>query len=199
MRYKKCTDPNVFGFGIFIPDEFYPYIEKYKKEVLPYVDWFVEKKDNPKRNTMRPHITIKYLGCHKEHSNTEILRLKDDLNEIASRYLPLKIKVRGIKIGTRWGIGILLNYTLEDRIKQFHQEVIRKLGDRIDIYEDIDGKNFGPHIALGSCAIFDKAKYKKLKEIERRSRRDKEIEILLTDAYIYLKGKGPTRIVRKVR
>ena len=50
MKYKSCTDPKAFGFGIFIPDKFYTYILKYKKQVMPYVDWFVKKRDNPKRN-----------------------------------------------------------------------------------------------------------------------------------------------------
>jgi 2'-5' RNA ligase len=198
MKYKKCTDPRVFGFGIFLPKKYYFYILKYKKEVSPYVDWFVKKNYKYPINFMRPHITLKYLGYHSKYSNRQIEKLIPELSEIARKYLPMKITIRGLSIGTKYETaGILLNFKPKDKVRKFHQELIKTLKNKIDFFENMDLKNFEPHIVLGSGPK-TKENLKRLREIEKKSRKDKKVELTLTDCYILFKNKGPRTIFKKL-
>jgi len=192
--YKKCTDPRVFGFGVFLPSKIYNYISKYKKEILPYTKWFIKKRHSyPKSNSMVAHITIKYLMYHKRESNKDIRELIPELKEISKRYLPIKISVKGIKIGTKYkDIGILLNFKSNKKIKDFHKEVLDKLKGKIDIFQEMDGANFSPHIAIGA-AEKTKSNLKVLREIAKESRKDKKVNLILKIPYIFFKKLGPKK------
>ncbi len=195
MKYKKITDNKVFGFGIFVPKRYYPYILKYKREIGPYINWFIKKDYKyPRTNSMRMHITIKYLGYHKKYSNKEILRLAPKLKEISLKYLPLEVKVRGIKVGTKHDdVGVLLNFKRNPKIDKFHNEIINSLGKDIDNFENIDGKNFAQHITISSGQKTHD-NIKNLRRIARESKFDKEIKIVCGQPYIFLKKIGPIKI-----
>jgi len=194
MIYKRCTNPEVFGFGVFIPKKYYYYILKYKKRALPYINWFVKKDYKYPSNLMRAHITLKYLGYHSKYTNREIEKLIPDLVKISKKYFPIKIKVKVLIIGTKYqDAGVLLNFEPKNKLKKFHNEIVKKLGNKIDIFENMDLKNFEPHIALGSGSK-TKENLKNLKKIERESKKDRQVEIILNEAYIFFKNKGPVRI-----
>jgi len=197
--YKRCTEQEVFGLGIFLPLSSYKYIAKYRKKIRPLVEWFVKARYSyPGTNKMRPHITIKYLGYHKKYSNKEIKKLTPKIKEISKKYLPLEIKIKGLNLGMNPAYypcgGILLDFKPKTKVRRFHQDIIQSL--KVDIYKNIDRSNFDPHIAL---AEFDmrKADIKKLKEIVKESKKDKELRIRLTSVYIFFKNKGPVQIFKK--
>lgn len=196
MKYKKCTDPRVFGLGVFVPKKYYSYIKKYVKEINPYVDWAVKKDYKyPGTNATRMHITVKYLGYHKKYSNSQIKKLIPEIKEIAKEYLPLKIKVKGIRIETKYKqAGVLLNYKTDKKAKKFHNEIIKKLGSKIDIFENMDGRNFGQHIVIGAGQKTSK-NIRELRKIAKKSKKDKEITIKLSEPYIFFKGKGPISLI----
>lgn len=191
MIYKRCTDPKVFGFGVLVPKKDYRKILKYKKEIKPHVDWVVKTQNYPKSNSMVPHLSIKYLGYHENYSNEEIMEIAKDIKKISKRYLPIKMKFHGIKIGTkRDNLGVLLNSKFPTSVKEFHNEVISKLRNKIDIFKDIDGRNFEPHITIASGKK-NKENMKALRLVKKKSKKDKVTKIELKDMYIYLKKKGP--------
>jgi 2'-5' RNA ligase len=200
--YKKCSDPYVFGFGIFLPSAFYKHVSKYREKVEPLTDFFVKSRYNYKKkpipNSMRLHITIKYLGYHKNYSNREIESLIPDLKEISKKYLPLEINVKGLDIRQNKnyypGGGVLIKFWPTDKIRKFHEEVIKKLN--VDIFRNMDGKNFDPHIVLAGYDV-RKADVTKLKRIVYSSRKDKEMLLRLTEPYIFFKNRGPVKIFEK--
>jgi 2'-5' RNA ligase len=193
--YTKQTDPNVFGFGILIPEKYYSYIQRYRKELLPYVDWFVKRRKYT-NNEMGPHITIKYLSYHKDYSNQEIKKRIPELREICKRYLPFEIKVNGIgvkKINNR--ISIFLKFKPKLKLKEFHNEVLRLKG--IDLFLDIDAENYDPHIAIAT-AEWNKENWKRIGQIIKKHKKDKSIRVLCNDAYIFFKKKGTVIIYSSV-
>jgi hypothetical protein len=195
MRYKKCEDPEVYGFGILIPvKQIYPYIEKYRSRISPFLDWVVSKQN--KGNSMMAHIAIKYLGFHKNYSNAQIKKLVPELKEISKKYLPLEIDVSGLKIGTKFNnVGVLLDYKAPPLLRKFHNEVINRLGDKIDFFEDRDGKMFEHHISLGAGPKVSN-NIKALRGIARESKKDDSFKVSLKDAYVFFKKEGPKVIYR---
>jgi 2'-5' RNA ligase len=195
MIYEKCTSFEVFGLGLFLPKEAYLYLKKYEKPMKRIVDWFV--KDDykyPGSNSMIPHITLKYLGYHSEHTNEEISKLAPEILQIIKKYLPIKIEVRGIEVGSKYSnLGVLLRFRPSEKLKKLHEEIIQKLGDKIDLFKKMDGDNFEPHIAIAT-AEKTKENQKALERIARKSCKDKEIELILTEPYIFMKDKGPVRL-----
>ena len=116
---------------------------------------------------------------------------------MCKKFLPLKIQVKGITIGTKYSqVGVLLNFKPLIKIRKFHRELIKKMKNKLDIFKNMDGKNFNPHIVLGSGEKTPE-NVRKLKEIARKSKKDKLINIKMTAAYIYFKGIGPKRIYKK--
>lgn len=198
MKYKKCTDPKVFGFGILLPiDKILPSVKKYEKKIKPYIEWGAFKEKHKKGSNLMPlHIAIKYLGYHKNYSNKEIKKLLPELKEICEKYLPIEIIVRGLKIGTKYdNIGILLNYKTDPKVKRFHNEILKKFNGRIDIFENQDGKNFSQHITLAAAKKTNKNLIE-LRKIAKESKKDKPIRLKCNEAYIFFK-EGPKTIYHK--
>lgn len=195
MIHEKCTSPEVFGFGLLLPKEIYPYIQNYQAPLSKYVNWFVkESYQYPGSNSMVAHVTLKYLGYHKEHSNEEISKLIPELIKISRKHLPLRIKVKGIEIGTKYSnIGVLLKFKPSKEIKSFHNELIKELGNKIDIFKEMDGDNFEPHIAIATAEKTE-TNLKELRKIAKDSQKDLELELELSEPYIFMKDKGPVAL-----
>jgi 2'-5' RNA ligase len=200
--YKKCADPYVFGFGIFLPPYFYKHVAKYRKKIEPLADFFVRAKYNYKKkpipNSMGLHIAVKYLSYHKKYSNREIEKLFPKLREILGKYLPMEIKIKGLEIRQNKNYyprgGVLIKFEPMDKIRKLHQEVIEELD--VDIFKNIDGKNFDPHITLAGYDVRN-ADIPKLKKIVNSGKKSREIKLKLTKAYVFLKNKGPVKIFEK--
>ena len=184
MKYKKCTNDKIYGFGIVIPSKNYDYCAgRYIKIIEPFMDWTIKK--IPPKNKRGLHINIKYLGYRKNYSKKHIKKLIPELKEISKKFLPLEIEVKGIKIATGKynSIGVLLNYKSNPKIKKFHKEVMTKLKNKIDFFEYSDEKNFRHHIVIGSCPIKNQ-NLKTLRKLSRKSKNDKTTKIICKNIYL---------------
>ena len=184
MRYKRCNNDRIYGFGIYIPKEHYNYCAgRYTKKLGTIADWTIKK--NPEVGRRGLHLSIKYIGYRKNYSKKYVEKLIPELKKIAKKYLPLKIEVKGIKISSSKydSLGVLLNCKSNPKISKLHKEIIFKLGKKMDFFEYSEGKNFRQHIVIASCPS-NNHNLKLLRELARNSKNDKLTEIICRKLYI---------------
>lgn len=97
------------------------------------------------------HMTVKFLGFSSEFlDDDKVIELLPMIHEIASRYLPLKIYLRGF--GTfSYAEGrstvVYMKVLPNDQLKRFHHELCDRFAE-FDFFPHADKENFLPHITL---------------------------------------------------
>ena len=130
------------------------------------------------------HISVCYFSYHEKYPEEYVKKLVPKINETIKKYLPLKIKVRGLLGGWEAGIGvpaILWNVTDFEEIKKLHKELISTLKKYINHFNDLE-MDFTPHIGI---ALGNDKKIEELKEIIKESKNDPEFELTIDNFYIF--------------
>lgn len=174
--------PNRYGLMIMVSKKDYPKLKKYKSKLNPYVEFYMEK--NFFDDIAPQHISLCYFSYPNKYSKEFITKLVPKINKIAKKYMPLKVKVRGL-IGA-WEIGlkipaILWNIQNFNEINKFHKEIINKLKNKIYHFNN-PKLDFNPHIGI---ALGKQKNINQLKKIIKESKKDKEIELSLDEIQIF--------------
>jgi 2'-5' RNA ligase len=155
--YKKTTSCNVYNIMLMLPKEVTAIMNKITKKLKGLYSW--------QQNSKTPHISIKYLGLHKNYSKKYIIKLLPEIKEISKKILPIKLNIKGIKINEvpksdKLDVFILIKK--DKKIQALHNQIKNKLRSRIDHFSDWEGKNFLPHITVLSANKIH------IKEIKRK-------------------------------
>ena len=132
-------------------------IRKLLRPILPYCKWvatFIEPESDSKNV---PHITLRYLGFSDELNEESV---KDDKKKFEKAIKAIKlneITVRKINIWKKYDKGILvkamLNWEIIDDVNliKIHNSLLKI--PRYYFFEELEGKNYHPHISLGEIDI----------------------------------------------
>jgi 2'-5' RNA ligase len=190
MKFKH---PHVYGLMAIVDKKDYRFLSKYKKQLNPYVEFYMKKEVFD--NIAPQHISLCYFSYPKKYPQKYVKQLIPAINKVAKKYLPLKIKVQGLK--GAWELGwnfpaILWNIKNFKEINKFHKELIKILKCKIKHFNDKD-LDFTPHIGI---ALGKKEKIPELKRIVSKSKKDKIIELNISSLQIFF-PKGPEEIYRR--
>jgi 2'-5' RNA ligase len=141
-----------------------------------------------------PHISMCYFSYPDKYPRERIKLLVPKIIAVLKKYLPLKVKVKGL-MGA-WEIdlgvpGILWNIQDFSKINQFHNELIDVLKEDIEHFNDPE-MDFSPHIGL---ALGNPEKIEELKKIIKESKQNKEIELTIDRIQIFY-PEGPEEIFK---
>lgn len=199
MKFKY---PHIYAIMAMVDKKDYKYLQKYKKELSPNVQFFMKKENFD--NVAPQHISLCYFSYPEKYSCGYIEKLVPKINEIAKKYLPMKIKVKGL-LGA-WELGwespiladhespvIMWDISKESlkKIKSFRDDLVLTLKDKIEHFNDPD-LEFTPHIGI---ALGKQEKMAQLKEIVKKSKSDAEITINISSLQIYFPN-GPRQILQ---
>ena len=171
----------------------YEQFETYKKELKPYVKFFM--KEDFFDNIAPQHISICYFSYPEKYPKEYVQKLVPKINKIIKKYLPLKVKVKGLLGGWDVGIGvpaILWNITDFEEINKMHDEIISSLKKDIEHFNDPE-MDFTPHIGV---ALGDDKKIEELKKIIQKSKQDSELTLTIDHFHIFYPD-GPKEIYSK--
>ena len=157
--YKRATSYNVYNVMLMLPKEVTDSMNKINKILNGLCNWH--------QNSKVAHISIKYLGYHKSYSKRDILKLLPEINNISKELLPLKLRMKGIKIhevpnSDKLNVFILIEKT--KGLQSLHDRIKTGLGSRIDHFTDWEGKHFYPHVTVVNASKSN------IKEIKKRLR-----------------------------
>lgn len=142
------------------------------------------------------HLSLRYLGYHDEINDDNLNDAKKRVLDIYSKYLPITVNISSIsgswKTHPEAERQLLFADIKEKKLIQLHKELI-KATTVFPIFQDVEGINFKPHIAL---AELNKKYHKKIpKELETYIKNTKvDIDITFKGAYIWDK-KGLRQLI----
>jgi hypothetical protein len=198
---KEFKHPHTYGVMVMVDKKDYNYISKYRKKLKPYVEFFM-KKDNFE-NIAPQHISMCYFSYPDKYPKEYVIKLLPKIKEIAEKYLPLKVAVKGLLGG--WEIGfkspvssgqespvIMWNITDFTKINRFHEELISALKSKVQHFNE-KNLDFSPHIGI---ALGKQENLPQLKRLVQQSKHDKEIILTLSSVQIYFPT-GPEEVYKK--
>ena len=130
---------------LLLPDSVHGIIRMYQERIKPFVEEVNEIES--------AHLTVKYLGHETEYTDEYMESLIPEIREIARKYLPFTIQIHGLSMwelqveGYEGQYVIFLDVIVNERLQEFHDEIVKRLGDRIDYFKLEDG-DYRPHISL---------------------------------------------------
>jgi len=174
--------PNKYGLMLMVDKKDYRFIKKYKKNLDPYVEFYV----NPKMfNDVAPqHISLCYFSYPEKYPKEHIKKLIPKIIKIAKKYLPIKLKVKGLMGGweLNWGFPVIMwNVVDYNNINKFHKEIINSLKEEVEHFNDPD-LEFEPHVGI---ALGKNESIEELKTIINATKKDEEFEIQLSSLEIF--------------
>lgn len=182
--------PHKYGLMAMVSKKDYKYLKKYKKQLDPYVRFYMK----PKRfNDIAPqHISLCYFSYPEKYSEDYIKTLIPKIIEIAKKYMPVKVSIKGLQGG--WELGwsfpvILWNIQDYSKLNRFHEEIINELKKAIEHFNDPEFK-IDLHIGI---ALIKEESIEDVKKLIEKSRKDNEFEITLDSLEIFFPS-GPKKI-----
>ncbi|MHB9019674.1 MAG: hypothetical protein ACYC3G_02265 [Minisyncoccota bacterium] len=126
-----------------LPKEVTALMNKINKKLKGLSNW--------QQNSKTAHISIKYLGYYKNYSRKYIIKLIPDIKEISKKFLPIKLNIKGVKINgvpksDKLDVFILIKR--DKKIQALHNQIKRKLQNKIDHFTDWEGSLFLPHVTV---------------------------------------------------
>ena len=97
------------------------------------------------------HLTVKFMGHSSGYlDDAKIVELLPQIHRIASKYLPLKIYLRGFDV-FRYDQNritvVFLKVMPNQQLNAFHNELCEQF-DEFDVFTHADKENYQPHITL---------------------------------------------------
>jgi len=169
--YKRFDQP-CYTVKLMLP-ELAGFFRKYRKQSSGLIADYV--------TIPRIHMGLKYLGFQKKFTDNYMKRLIPDLRRVAKKHLPLKITVKGLGAfwsSPRWprrNPAIYLKVVVNKELRAFHSDVCNAVRTRVDTFSLAEGRNYHPHVSLGSGK---NEKIKELKKLIARSRNAAPVTIL---------------------
>ncbi len=183
MAFKH---PHRYGLMAMVSKKDYIFLKMYKDRLDPNIKFYM--KEDFFDDIAPQHISI----CYFSYPEKYVEKLIPKINEIIKKYLPLKVKVKGLLGGWEIGIGvpaILWNITDFEEIKKIHEEIISALKGDITHFNDPE-MDFTPHVGI---ALGYDEKIEELKSIIKESKEDPEFELTIDRFYIFYPN-GPKKI-----
>lgn len=193
--------PPIYGVMAMIDKKDYKFVSKYKTQLSHHIQFYMKKEHFG--HIAPQHISMCYFSYPKKYPKKFIKKLIPHIIEISRKYLPIKIKVKGLKGG--WEVGmesptlaghesplIMWNITNFKEINLFHKNLIKELKIHIKHFNDPD-LEFTPHIGV---ALGKDSDLGNLKTIVKNSKKDDEIELNISSLQIYF-STGPEEVYRK--
>jgi 2'-5' RNA ligase len=128
------------------------------------------------------HLTVKFLGHSSEHLNDEtILTRLPEIYEVAKKYMPLAIYVRGFSTFSYKGNQnsvIFLRVMPNQQLINLHNEICEVFSDDFQVFPHADHDNYEPHITLSKdlydnkTALIEKTVARSKKMAKRRLKLD---------------------------
>jgi 2'-5' RNA ligase len=181
-KQLKIKHPHRYGLLFMVSKEDYNHLNKYKLKLDPYVKFYMKEECF---NDIAPqHISLCYFSYPEKYPKEVIKKLVPKINRIAKKFIPMKIKVKGLLGGWElgWGFPVIMwNIVDFGKINEFHKKLITSLKKDVEHFNDVD-LDFEPHIgiALGNDEFLPK-----LKEIVENSKSDSEFELILDKLSIF--------------
>lgn len=185
--------PHEYGLMALVSREDYILLDKYRKKLDPLVKFYM--RPDFFEGVAPQHISLCYFSYPDKYPEEFVEKLAPKINKIAAKFLPLKVKVQGLKGGWELGLGvpaIVWNIIDLKKISQFRAELVAELKKDIAHFNDPE-VDFTPHIGI---ALGKEEETAKLKEIVEKSRNDKPVELTINEIFIFY-PKGPKRIFEK--
>lgn len=126
-----------------VPLSFRSYLTACQQKLVSICDSF-EAPENA-------HLTVKFLGHASGYLDDEkIVTLLPQIHRIATRYLPIKIYLRGFDVfryeNNRITV-VFLKVLPNERLNAFHNEICETFAE-FDTFQHADKENYQPHITL---------------------------------------------------
>ncbi len=191
MTFKH---PHRYGLMAMVSKKDYLFLKMYKDKLDPNVKFYM--KEDFFDDIAPQHISVCYFSYPEKYSEEYVKKLVPKINEIIKKYLPLKVKVKGLLGGWEVGIGvpaILWNITEFDEIEKMHKEIMKALKEDIEHFNDPE-MDFTPHIGI---ALGNDEKIEELKKIIADTKNDSEFELTINNFYIFYPN-GPKKIFDSV-
>ncbi len=133
------------------------------------------------------HVTVKYLGYSSPGMTEEnVVGLIPRIREIAGRFIPLRVFVRGIDMFDKEPIVnpvVFLKILPCSELQAFHESVRSGLGKEIEDFPHADGENYLPHITVSK--MVDRRKIEAIRRVIYRSRKCGKNSFKLTDLVVF--------------
>jgi len=138
-----------------LPDEPSEFLRKILIPIRQLCNWCVFYDDSWAHNNV--HISLLYLGYDSKDLR---VKMKQDIpmfKKIVCKHVPLRIHLKNISIWKKIIDGRIIQATLEwkfvdkELLKEFHYNLLQIPG--YDFFEELEGKNFNPHITLGELNL----------------------------------------------
>ncbi|PKL42056.1 MAG: hypothetical protein CVV41_16540 [Candidatus Riflebacteria bacterium HGW-Riflebacteria-1] len=137
------------------------------------------------------HLTVKFLGRASGYlDDDKIIELLPQIHRIASKYLPLKIYLRGFDVfkyeHNRITV-VFLKVLPNARLSAFHHELCEQF-EEFDTFQHADKENYQPHITLSKDLIPDNEQ--QIMRLVSRSRKMAKRHLKIDDLVVM----GPNRL-----
>lgn len=131
------------------------------------------------------HLTVKFLGYSSDFLDDQrIIELLPEIHQIAQKYLPLKIYMRGFDI-FRYAEGratvVFLKVLPCEALIRFHHEICDRFKE-FELFPHADKDNFQPHITLSKDLI--RGNEPQLQKILLRSRKMAKRHLKVSDLVV---------------
>jgi len=187
MAFKH---PHRYGLMATVRKKDYLFLKMYKDKLDSNIKFYM--KEDFFDDIAPQHISVCYFSYPDKYPEEYVEKLVPKINEIIKKYLPLKVKVKGLLGGWEVGIGvpaILWNITDFKEIEKMHKEIIETLKEDIEHFKDPE-MDFTPHIGI---ALGNEEKLEELKKIIEDSKEDPEFELTIDNLFIFYPN-GPKKI-----
>ncbi len=168
MTHKRQADENnrnlPYTLAFRVPTNFRSYLSACQQKLKAVCNSF-----EPPETA---HLTVKFLGFSSDFLNDQrIIELLPEICRMASKYLPLKIYVRGFET-FRYAEGratvVFLKVLPCAALQELHNEVCERFSE-FELFPHADRDNFQPHITLSKD--LDPTKEQLLQKLIVRSRK----------------------------
>jgi len=188
-RYERVLEEPI-TIRLLLPPSVYEIIETYQERIRPFVEDVNEIES--------AHLTVKYLGheMNPKYTDGYMESLIPEIRGIARKYLPIRVQIHGLSIwelrvkGYEGRYVVFLDILPNEELESLHDEIIEKLGDRIDYFE-LEDENFRPHISLTYSG-----KSENLRDLERIVKKSKKDPIFTVEANKLVMRLRDDRLVR---
>lgn len=158
----------------------------------PYCNWLSAfSKD---RSKCTPHISLRYLGFSDELDFDQIKEDKGKFKKAVEEYRDINLRLGGLSLyikkenGKRKAVRINWDILNGDKLVQIHKRLLKIPG--YYFFRGLEGKNFTPHISLGSVDLSAPGNYKNVFQI---------IECQEVKEYSFRKKKFAINLAKKER
>ena len=184
--------PNRYAVMLMVSKNDYKFLDKYRPLLDPHVEFYM--KEETFDDIAPQHVSLCYFSYEEKYPKEYIKKLIPKIKKIAKKFAPIKVTVKGLLGG--WEMGwdfpvIMWNIENLEEINKFHNELISALKEYIEHFNDSE-LNFEPHIGI---ALAKRTDLPSLKEIVKRSKNDRPVEINLDRITIFFPD-GPEEIMK---